>query len=179
MLEDGSHSPSQQAYFYIGLRNVTKGTLLWERFTFANEPGVPWQSSGLYRYTDWQLVDASGGPGVIDVGDTIQLEVIAAGCNQGGHRGHVYVDAFGSSIPGGTDRRHGAGQRQRRRAPHLRRSTSSTAAARRSTNPVITHHDAAADDVRLGQRRRLLARDRRRHLQPSPTSPRARPATST
>jgi uncharacterized repeat protein (TIGR01451 family) len=102
VLEDGSHSPSQQAYFYIGIRNITKGTLLWERFTFANEPGVPWQSSGLYRYTNWQLVDASGGAGVIDVGDTVQLEVIGAGCNQGGHRGHVYVDAFGSSIPGGT-----------------------------------------------------------------------------
>jgi len=71
VLEDGSHIPTQQAYFYIAVRNVTKSTVVWERFAFANEAGVPWSSSGLYRYTAWQAVDASGGPGVIDVGDTL------------------------------------------------------------------------------------------------------------
>jgi VCBS repeat-containing protein len=102
VLEDGSHIPTQQAYFYIAVRNVTKGTVVWERFAFANEAGVPWSSSGLYRYTAWQAVDASGGPGVIDVGDTLELEVVASSCALGGHRGHVYVDAFGSTIPGGS-----------------------------------------------------------------------------
>jgi hypothetical protein len=28
--------------------------------------------------------------------------VVASGCSLGGHRGHVYVDAFGASLPGGT-----------------------------------------------------------------------------
>jgi hypothetical protein len=102
VLEDGSHIPTQQAYFYVAVRNVTKGTVVWERFAFANEPGVPWSSSGLFRYTGWQAVDAAGGPGVIDLGDTLELEVVASSCALGGHRGHVYVDAFGSTIPGGS-----------------------------------------------------------------------------
>ena len=103
ILEDGAHLASQQPFFYVAVRNVTKGTLVWERFTFANEAGVPWSSSGNFRYTGWQAVDASGGPGVIDIGDTLKLEVIAAACSDGDHSGHVYVDGFGStSIPGGS-----------------------------------------------------------------------------
>jgi uncharacterized repeat protein (TIGR01451 family) len=35
------------------------------------------------------------------VGDTVEIEVVAAGCTQTGHGAWVYVDAFGSSIPGG------------------------------------------------------------------------------
>ena len=77
ILEDGGHVPAQQAFFYVAVRNVTKGTVVWERFAFANEAGVPWSSSGDFRYTGWQAVDASGGPGVIDIGDTLELEVIA------------------------------------------------------------------------------------------------------
>ena len=166
VLEDGSHNPDQQAYFYIAIRNVTKSTMVWERFTFANEPGVPWQSSGLYRYTDWQLVDASGGAGVIDIGDTLELEVIAAGCNQTGHRGHVYVDAFGSTIPGGTvvatapasvnagapiDLQPPRRQRRRRRPPE----------------PGGQHHDASPDDA-----------SRRSPTGPARTRPASSPATS-
>src|SRR4029078_5114322 len=100
VLEDGSHIPTQQAYFYIAVRNLTKSTVVWERFTFANEAGVPWQSSGAFRYTAWQVVDVPGGGGAIDVGDTIELEVVASSCALGGHSGHVYVDAFGAPIPG-------------------------------------------------------------------------------
>jgi len=108
VLEDGGHTPTQQAYFYVAIRNVTKGAIVWQRFNFAAEAGVPWQVQPVtvsgnttnFYYTPWQLVDASGGPGVIDIGDTLEIEVIAAGCNQGGHRGHVYVDAFGATIPG-------------------------------------------------------------------------------
>ncbi len=38
--------------------------------------------------------------GVLNVGDTIELEVVAAGCSLGGHGAWVYLDAFGSEIPG-------------------------------------------------------------------------------
>ena len=41
ILEDGGHPQAQQAYFYVVVRNVTKGTVVWERFAFANEAGVP------------------------------------------------------------------------------------------------------------------------------------------
>ena len=102
VLEDGGHVAAEQSFFYVVVRNVTKSTVVWQRFAFANEAGVPWQSSGAYRYTGWQAVDVPGGAGVIDVGDTLELEVVAAACALGGHRGHVYVDSFGSEIPGGS-----------------------------------------------------------------------------
>jgi uncharacterized repeat protein (TIGR01451 family) len=103
VLESPGHAPAEQPYFYIAVRNVTNGNaLVWERFTFANEPGVPWESQNGFVYTDWTLVDVTGDASVMNVGDTIELEVVAAGCSLGGHRGHVYLDAFGSTIPGGT-----------------------------------------------------------------------------
>ena len=106
ILENPNHPPNEQPWFYIAVRNLTRATTVWQRFAFANEPGVPWQIANAggvaYTYTGWQLVDVPGGAGVIEVGDSVQLEVVAAACSLGGHRGHVYVDAFGSTIPGGT-----------------------------------------------------------------------------
>ena len=49
---------------------------------------------------DWQVVDIAPGNTNLSVGDQIKLDVVAAGCSQGGHKGWVYVDAFGSFIPG-------------------------------------------------------------------------------
>ena len=166
VLEDGGHTPSQQAYFYIAVRNVTKGTVIWERFTFANEAGVPWQSSGAYRYTNWQVVDASGGPGVIDVGDTLQLEVVASSCSLGGHRGHVYVDAFGATIPGGSivaDRalEHGAERRADLQPARRQRRHERARPARWSRSPC-----------------RRRPRSRRSRRRPARTPAASSPATS-
>ena len=82
------------------MRNVTKGTRLFYTFNFAAQPGVPWQTLGGYQYTGWQAIDVAPGSGLLDVGDTVEVEVIAAGCSQGGHSGEVYVDSIGPFFAG-------------------------------------------------------------------------------
>ncbi|MFO0575211.1 MAG: hypothetical protein U1A78_14570 [Polyangia bacterium] len=103
VLENPSHSPNQQPYFYLELRNVTKNSLLFSSFNFSGQAGVPWKNSAAgtnVQYTDWQLFDVAPGPTGIGIGDTLRMDVIAAGCSQGGHYGHLYLDGFGAYIPG-------------------------------------------------------------------------------
>lgn len=105
VLQDPSHNPNDQPYFYIAVKNLTRGgALLYEKFIFSGQSGVPWQTyssafTTTVRYTDWQIVDIVPGASNIAVGDDIELEVIGADCALGGHFGYVYVDVFGSSIP--------------------------------------------------------------------------------
>lgn len=100
VIQDGGHNPNEQAYFYVEVRNVTKGTRLFYTFNFAAQPGVPWQTVGGYQYTGWQAIDVAPGSGLLDVGDAVEVEIIAAGCNQGGHSGEVYVDSIGPFFAG-------------------------------------------------------------------------------
>ncbi|HTV02245.1 MAG TPA: hypothetical protein VMF13_16980, partial [Luteitalea sp.] len=101
VLSDGAHSGDQQAWFFLAIRNKSRGNaVLYQSFAYANQPGVPWKRYGSYTYTDWQVADIAPGNASLAVGDEIELEAIAAGCSQGGHAGWVYVDAFGSFIPG-------------------------------------------------------------------------------
>ena len=100
------HSDSDQPYFFVQVKNLTKGTTLYTTFNFANQPGIPWQkgiitSSGEQAlYTDWQAADIAPGPGMLDVNDQVELTVIAAGCSLGGHWGYLYLDAVGTSLAG-------------------------------------------------------------------------------
>jgi uncharacterized repeat protein (TIGR01451 family) len=103
VLEDPGHPPEDQPYFYFGVRNVTQGNaLIYEQFVFSGQIGVPWKTSPInagVKFTDWQFVDIA--PSLpIAVGDVIELEAIGADCAQGAHFGYVYVDSFGSDIPG-------------------------------------------------------------------------------
>ncbi|HSP78653.1 MAG TPA: hypothetical protein VLQ93_09000, partial [Myxococcaceae bacterium] len=101
VFQNPGHSASQQPYLYVTLRNVTRDLVLWSTFNFADQPGVPWKTAGNgIQYTDWQAIDVAPGDAALAVGDTVELEVIAAGCSQGGHWGHVYVDGFGAFLPG-------------------------------------------------------------------------------
>ncbi len=101
VFQNPGHSASQQPYIYVTLRNVTRDIVLWSTFNFADQPGVPWKtaSNGI-QYTDWQAIDVAPGDAALATGDTVELQVIAAGCSQGGHWGHVYVDGFGAFLPG-------------------------------------------------------------------------------
>lgn len=115
ILQNPNHAENSQPYFYIAVRNVTRNTLLYENFNFSGQSGVPWQTYndpnyGVVQYTNWQLVDIAPGSANIAVNDNIQIEVIAAGCSLGGHFGYVYVDAFGSDIPGLTTTASGPAQ---------------------------------------------------------------------
>ncbi|MEB2321124.1 MAG: DUF11 domain-containing protein, partial [Sorangiineae bacterium] len=101
VLQDPNHPAHQQPYFFIQLTNVTRGNqILYQDFNFANQPGVPWKTSGSIKYTDWALVDIAPGNALLAPGDQVELEVIAAGCAQSGHWGQVYVDGIGPTVPG-------------------------------------------------------------------------------
>ncbi|HEY3355698.1 MAG TPA: hypothetical protein VGQ83_20775, partial [Polyangia bacterium] len=105
VLEDPGHPANQQPYFFVQLTNLTQGgAVLYSNFNFANQPGVPWKGfpavNPTYRYTDWQLIDVAPGSPAINMGDQVQLVVVAAGCSLGAHMGEVYVDGVGTIIPG-------------------------------------------------------------------------------
>jgi hypothetical protein len=107
VVENPEHDDGKQPYIYISLKNVTKGGIpLYETFMFADDysSAIPWKIFMLseedeYQYTDWQVINGSFTPAQVAVGDSIELEVIAAGCSRTGHWGYVYVDSFGSFIP--------------------------------------------------------------------------------
>jgi uncharacterized repeat protein (TIGR01451 family) len=104
VLENPSHANNQQPYFYVQLRNVTKGSVLFATFNFSNQPGVPWKTDPGTRgtvvtYTDWRAFDIAPGNAALQIGDTVEIQVIAAGCSLGGHFGEVYVDGFGAFFP--------------------------------------------------------------------------------
>jgi outer membrane protein OmpA-like peptidoglycan-associated protein len=99
VLEDPGHTSFEQPYFFIQVRNVTRNTVLYSNFNFAGQAGVPWQIAGGIKFTDWQLIDVAPGNGAV-IGEQVELIVFAAGCSRGGHWGRVYVDAFGSTVPG-------------------------------------------------------------------------------
>jgi len=105
VLENPSHPANQQPYYFAQLTNVTKNTILYTDFNLSAQAGVPWKTinggtNNEIDYVDWTLVDVAPGPTKIAIGDSVKLEIIAAGCSQGIHFGEVYVDGVGSTIPG-------------------------------------------------------------------------------
>ena len=98
VLENPNHTNREQPYFFVELTNVTKGTVLFTQFNFANQPGVNWQTYNGVQFTDWVTYDVPLPPGQVDVGDQVKMEVFAAGCAQGGHWGYVYVDQAGTAV---------------------------------------------------------------------------------
>lgn len=110
------HFPEEQPYFAVEVRKITSTTdatpvavsgapvsstgQLFFTFNFSNQPGTAWGNvtntvdKHLYTYSNFQAFDIAPGNAKLKVGDTIELEVVAAGCSPGGHEGHVYVDNF-------------------------------------------------------------------------------------
>lgn len=103
VLENPGHPPAEQPFFYFALRNIdpAKGSdkLVYEKFIFSAQPGIPWRSSGGTLYTDWQVVDVVIGDRSV-VGTQLLAVAIAAGCSQAGHYGYAYIDGFGAFLPG-------------------------------------------------------------------------------
>ena len=105
VLENGKHSSAEQSYYFIHLANVTQSTILYTNFGAAPAAGAaprpPWKAvsttiSGAETevdYMDWQRVDVARGSPAINVGDRVTLQIIASGCQPGGHVGYVLVDA--------------------------------------------------------------------------------------
>lgn len=96
VLDDPSHAAQEQPYFYVSVKNLTTGAVLFEQFAYSGQPGVSYLSgSGNWKYLQFQDVDAVLPASAI--GSPIELRVVAAKCSLGGHGGYVYVDGFGSS----------------------------------------------------------------------------------
>jgi uncharacterized repeat protein (TIGR01451 family) len=104
-LEAAGHVPAKQPYFFVVVRNLTspRNQDLYSNFNFANQPGVPWTTQGTgataLLFTDWQIFDIVPDDSKFQVGDTLEVEVYAAGCQPGGHSGTAYIDGFGASLP--------------------------------------------------------------------------------
>ena len=103
VLENPAHSSNQQPYFYVEVTNITKGNKqLFYQFNYAGQAGMAWTTVGTYQYTNWQSIDIAPGPGILDVGDSVNVKIIASGCGPSGHEGHVYVDSGAgmTNLPG-------------------------------------------------------------------------------
>ena len=104
VLENPAHNPNEQPYFFVQITNVTQGTVLYSNFNFSNQVGVPWTTvtigGNVYQYTNWQLIDVAPGSPALNIGEQVELQLIAAGCSLGGHFGELYVDGIGTTIPG-------------------------------------------------------------------------------
>ena len=106
VLENPSHAWNQQPFYYVELKNLTRGTTLYSGFNVAGQAGVPWRTTtsvatgNATQWLDWQLIDMAPGDAALGSGDQVQLTVVGSGCSLGGHFGRVYVDGLGSVIPG-------------------------------------------------------------------------------
>jgi hypothetical protein len=99
VLDDPAHSPEQQPYFYVVVRNVADNSVLFEQFAYSGQPGVTFQQgTGTWKYLPFQNVDAVLPASA--VGQQISLTVVGADCSLSGHAGYVYVDGFGSAPVG-------------------------------------------------------------------------------
>ncbi|HET9031857.1 MAG TPA: hypothetical protein VFN25_03020 [Dokdonella sp.] len=96
VMDDPNHSPNQQPYFYVSVKNLADNSILFEQFAYSGQAGVNFLSgAGNWKYLEFQNIDVV--LPLSAVGEQVELTVIAADCSLGGHGGYVYVDGFGSS----------------------------------------------------------------------------------
>ena len=77
---------------------------MFEDISFAGQTGTPFQpipGNTNVLYLNWKPADVVVPDA--DLGDTIEVYLLAAGCSQSGHYGYAYLDGFGSRVvpPGG------------------------------------------------------------------------------
>ena len=97
VLEDSGHPDNLRPFFFVRLRNITKGTTLYEDFTYEQQPGKTFLSGPPpWRYTAFANVDVVVANA--DLGDTLEIQALASDCQPTGHAGYVYLDGFGSAV---------------------------------------------------------------------------------
>ena len=101
VLEDPGHPEEQEPHFSLQLDDLTKNTTLYsEVFNSdtipANIVHTVASAGSTWKYTDWQVANLDTSA---DIGDTLQLTLLAADCALGGHGGYAYLDGFGDSAP--------------------------------------------------------------------------------
>ncbi|MBX3689119.1 hypothetical protein [Dokdonella sp.] len=96
VLDDPNHSPAEQPYFYVVVKNLADNSVLFEQFAYSGQANVQFlQGAGSWKYLEFQNVDAVLPASAL--GQQVELTVIASDCSLGGHGGYVYVDGFGSA----------------------------------------------------------------------------------
>ncbi|MBP8297114.1 MAG: DUF11 domain-containing protein, partial [Burkholderiales bacterium] len=119
VLDNPPHALVEQPYFAVELRRVggpraatpvpgapaaAPNQIYWNfNISSAVAPWTPVTTdagggSRPYVYKNWELVDVAPGAAALDVGDIVELELIASGCSLGGHEGHVYLDDVGFGV---------------------------------------------------------------------------------
>ncbi len=96
VMDDPNHSPNQQPYFYVSVKNLADNGILFEQFAYSGQAGINFlNGAGSWKYLEFQNVDIV--LPLSAVGQQVELTIVAADCSLGGHGGYVYVDGFGSS----------------------------------------------------------------------------------
>ena len=93
VLEDPRHSPSDQPYVDVVVRNLSKNTELYRKRFFTSDPTfLGWKDylGGSWKAIPWQAVVLGGLSAV--AGDEIELRIDGADCGLGAHGGYVYFD---------------------------------------------------------------------------------------
>ena len=112
VMENPDHTEKQQPFYAVQINNLTtnpnRDNPLFFQWSYAAQPGIPWKtitkkgtnsgSNATYNYVDWQSFDVDLKKQA-NVGDSIELVVLAAGCSPGGHDGHVYLDDVTTGKP--------------------------------------------------------------------------------
>ena len=99
VLQNPGHGAASQPYFFIRVRNVTKNTTLFEDFSFAGQTGTQFvnvPSNTGYQYLNWKPADVVVPDA--DLGDSIEVYLLASDCSPAGHSGYAYLDGFGSAV---------------------------------------------------------------------------------
>ena len=102
VLENGDHLSNESSALIIDLKDTTVGDTVLSRLydAGAGSTGIDsrFQQLGDYFYTpNWQVEHFS-----VDntrIGHNFTLNILAADCIYGGHRGYVYLDDFGGVNP--------------------------------------------------------------------------------
>ncbi len=96
VMDDPSHAPNEQPYFYVSVKNLADSSILFEQFAYSGQAGVNFlNGSGNWKYLEFENVDVE--LPLSAIGQQVELTIIAADCALGGHGGYVYVDGFGSA----------------------------------------------------------------------------------
>ncbi|MBL0162215.1 MAG: hypothetical protein IPP82_00835 [Xanthomonadales bacterium] len=96
VMDDPSHAPNEQPYFYVSVKNLADNSILFEQFAYSGQAGVNFlNGAGSWKYLEFQNVDVV--LPLSAIGQQVELTIVAADCALGGHGGYVYVDGFGSA----------------------------------------------------------------------------------
>jgi hypothetical protein len=94
VLEDPRHTPEDQPYVEVSVRNVSRGVDLYRQRFYTDDPLFSgWTSyrNGQWKAIPWQTVVVSGLSQYS--GDEVELRIEGADCGRGAHGGTVYLDA--------------------------------------------------------------------------------------